>query len=161
MPSGLVEHENGVASRGAMSLAISSRCSCIASMLHFGRIRRRSWPLPCASIRRKSPRAPKAAAPDHRPSNSSPPGEVRQRQSLLEAGSASRTPSFATLNQINANSGIQSESKSTEVGIIPGDPLLRDEGLFLNVTPIHRKKRLIIEVSALTPRSAKRRSHSA
>jgi hypothetical protein len=39
--------------------------------------------------------------------------------------------------------------------------LPRDEGLFLNVTPIRRKKRLIIEVSALTPRSDKRRSQSA
>ena len=39
--------------------------------------------------------------------------------------------------------------------------LARDEGLFLNVTPILRKKRLIIEVSALTPRSDKRRSQSA
>ena len=39
--------------------------------------------------------------------------------------------------------------------------LARDEGLFLNVTPIRRKKRLIIEVSALTPRSAERRSQSA
>ena len=39
--------------------------------------------------------------------------------------------------------------------------LARDEGLFLNVTPILRKKRLIIEVSALTPRSAERRSHRA
>ena len=39
--------------------------------------------------------------------------------------------------------------------------LARDEGLFLTVTPIRRKKRLIIEVSALTPRSDKRRSHSA
>src|SRR6202020_3503108 len=36
--------------------------------------------------------------------------------------------------------------------------LARDEGLFLNVTPILRKKRLIIEVSDLTPRSAERRS---
>ena len=36
----------------------------------------------------------------------------------------------------------------------------RDEGL-LTVTPILRKKRLIIEVSALTPRSADRRSHKA
>src|ERR1700686_5345966 len=36
-----------------------------------------------------------------------------------------------------------------------------DKGLFLTVTPIRRKKRLIIEVSALTPRSAERRSHSA
>ena len=40
-------------------------------------------------------------------------------------------------------------------------PLARDEGLFLNVTPILRKKRLIIEVSALIPRSAKRRSQRA
>ena len=32
---------------------------------------------------------------------------------------------------------------------------------FLNVTPILRKKRLIIEVSALTPRSAERRSQRA
>src|SRR5271165_735625 len=39
--------------------------------------------------------------------------------------------------------------------------LARDEGLFLNVTPIRRKKRLIIEVSALTPRSDKSRSQSA
>ena len=39
--------------------------------------------------------------------------------------------------------------------------LARDEGLFLNVTPIRRKKRLIIEVSALTPRSAERRSQRA
>ena len=31
-----------------------------------------------------------------------------------------------------------------------------DKGLFLTVTPIRRKKRLIIEVSALTPRSAER-----
>ena len=36
-----------------------------------------------------------------------------------------------------------------------------DKGLFLAVTPIRRKKRLIIEVSALTPRSAERRSHRA
>ena len=39
--------------------------------------------------------------------------------------------------------------------------LARDKGLFLTVTPIRRKKRLIIEVSALTPRSAERRSHRA
>ena len=39
--------------------------------------------------------------------------------------------------------------------------LARDEGLFLTVTPIRRKKRLIIEVSDLTSRSAKRRSQSA
>ena len=38
--------------------------------------------------------------------------------------------------------------------------LARDKGLFLNVTPRRRKKRLIIEVSDLTPRSHKRRSHS-
>ena len=36
-----------------------------------------------------------------------------------------------------------------------------DKSLFLTVTPIRRKKRLIIEVSALTPRSAERRSHRA
>jgi hypothetical protein len=34
-----------------------------------------------------------------------------------------------------------------------------DMGLSLTVTPIRQKKRLIIEVSALTPRSAERRSH--
>ena len=34
-------------------------------------------------------------------------------------------------------------------------------GLLLTVTSIRRKKRLIIEVSALTPRSADRRSHRA
>jgi len=39
--------------------------------------------------------------------------------------------------------------------------LARDEGLFLNVTLILRKKRLIIEVSALTPRSPERRSQRA
>src|SRR5271170_5764392 len=36
-----------------------------------------------------------------------------------------------------------------------------DKGLFLTVTPIRRKKRLITEVSALTPRSAERRSQRA
>jgi hypothetical protein len=36
-----------------------------------------------------------------------------------------------------------------------------DKGLFLTVTPIRRKKRLIIDVSALTPRSAERRSQRA
>jgi hypothetical protein len=36
-----------------------------------------------------------------------------------------------------------------------------DMGLSLTVTPIRQKKRLIIEVSALTPRSAERRSHKA
>jgi hypothetical protein len=39
--------------------------------------------------------------------------------------------------------------------------LARDEGLFLSVTPIRRKKRLIIEVSALMPRSASSRSQRA
>jgi hypothetical protein len=42
---------------------------------------------------------------------------------------------------------------------VPAILLARDKRLFLTVTPILRKKRLIIEVSALTPRSAKRRSH--
>ena len=36
----------------------------------------------------------------------------------------------------------------------------RDERLFLSVTPIRRKNRLIIEVSALTPFSERSRSHS-
>src|SRR5277367_33295 len=40
-------------------------------------------------------------------------------------------------------------------------PLARDERLFLSVTPRRRKKRLIIEVSALTPRSASNQSQSA
>jgi hypothetical protein len=40
-------------------------------------------------------------------------------------------------------------------------PFARDERLFLSVTPIRRKKRLIIEVSALTPRSSSNRSQSA
>jgi hypothetical protein len=44
---------------------------------------------------------------------------------------------------------------------VPAVALARDERLFLNVTPILRKKRLIIEVSALTPSSDKRRSQSA
>src|SRR5580700_9361811 len=39
-------------------------------------------------------------------------------------------------------------------------PLARDERLFLSVTPRRRKKRLIIEVSALTPRSTSNRSQS-
>jgi hypothetical protein len=38
--------------------------------------------------------------------------------------------------------------------------LARDERLFLSVTPIRRKNRLIIEVSVLTPRSVKSRSQS-
>jgi hypothetical protein len=40
-------------------------------------------------------------------------------------------------------------------------PFARDDRLFLSVTPMQRKKRLIIDVSALTPRSASSRSHSA
>ena len=44
---------------------------------------------------------------------------------------------------------------------VPALLLARDKRLFLTVRPILRKKRLIIEVSALTPRSAKRRPHSA
>jgi hypothetical protein len=39
--------------------------------------------------------------------------------------------------------------------------LARDKRLFLSVTPRRRKNRLISEVSALTPRSASSRSHSA
>ena len=39
--------------------------------------------------------------------------------------------------------------------------LARDKRLFLNVMPARRKKRLIIEVSDATPRSARRRSQSA
>ena len=39
--------------------------------------------------------------------------------------------------------------------------LARDQRLFLGVTPMRRKKRLIIAVSALTPRSASNRSQSA
>jgi hypothetical protein len=46
-------------------------------------------------------------------------------------------------------------------GLCPGDPVHARRGSFLTVTPILRKKRLIIEVSALTPRSADRRSHRA
>ena len=44
---------------------------------------------------------------------------------------------------------------------VPAILFARDERLFLNVTPILRKNRLIIEVSALTPRSAERRSQRA
>ena len=44
---------------------------------------------------------------------------------------------------------------------VPAVLLARDKRLFLTVTPILRKKRLIIEVSALTPRSDKRRLQSA
>jgi hypothetical protein len=40
-------------------------------------------------------------------------------------------------------------------------PLAGDERLFLSVTPIRRKNQLIIEVSALTPQSDKRRPQSA
>src|SRR5476649_768312 len=40
-------------------------------------------------------------------------------------------------------------------------PLARNERLFLNVTPRWRRKRLISDVSALTPRSPPSRSHSA
>ena len=39
--------------------------------------------------------------------------------------------------------------------------LARDKRLFLSVTPMRRKKRLIIAVSARTPRSASNRSQSA
>jgi hypothetical protein len=39
--------------------------------------------------------------------------------------------------------------------------LARDKRLFLSVTPVRRKKRLIIAVSARTPRSSSNRSQSA
>ena len=42
-----------------------------------------------------------------------------------------------------------------------GHLVAREEVFFQNVTPILRKNRLIIEVSALTPRSADRQSQRA
>jgi hypothetical protein len=54
--------------------------------------------------------------------------------------------------------GSPSIAVATYVGAIL---LACEKGLFLTVTPIRRKKRLIVEVSACTPRSAERRSHRA
>ena len=54
--------------------------------------------------------------------------------------------------------------------LAPSDPvtlyvrtvlLAGDERLFLGVKPMRRRKRLINDVSALTPRSPSNRSHSA
>jgi hypothetical protein len=44
MPTRLIEKQDGVARPEATSLAISSRCSCIASVLHLGRIRPTALP---------------------------------------------------------------------------------------------------------------------
>src|SRR5277367_3744469 len=88
--------------------------------------------------------------------------------------STSRSPLAAQAGHIGLGPGFIDEDQPPRVDEpLIGSPsfavatyvrailLACDKGLFLTVTPIRRKKRLIIEVSALTPRSAERRSQRA
>ena len=77
-------------------------------------------------------------------------GHVRPRPGLVDENQA-----------LGVNEPLIGSPARTMAPYVRAILLLRDEDLFLNVMPIRRKKRLIIEVSALTPRSAERRSHRA
>src|SRR4029077_21005640 len=83
------------------------------------------------------------------------------RRPAAQAGHVGLRPGFIDEDQSpgidEALIGSPSVAVAADVWAIP---LARDQGLFLTVPPIRRKKRLIIEVSALTPRSAERRSQS-
>ena len=95
--------------------------------------------LPCGTLStRRSPFGSPAAKPGH----------VGLGPRLVDEGQTPGIPMRALI-------GSPAPRMPAYVGTIL---LARDEGLFLNVTPILRKKRLIIEVSALTPRSGERRS---
>lgn len=80
-----------------------------------------------ADLRRFPPRRPvvnrrqrqKSTGLAPRPWTSWPRREAQLRQNRLEAGSASRTPWFATSNQIIPDSGIPPESGSMGAGIRP------------------------------------------
>jgi hypothetical protein len=84
------------------------------------------------------------------------------RRPAVEAGHVGFGPGLVDKDEAGGIDEALTGSPSSAVAAYVGAILLaRDEGLFLSVTPIRRKKRLIIEVSALTPRSDKRRSQSA
>ena len=79
-----------------------------------------------------------------------------------QAGHIGFRPGFIDEDQPPGVDELLIGSPSFAVATYVGAILLAcDKSLFLTVTPIRRKKRLIIEVSALTPRSAERRSHRA
>ena len=84
------------------------------------------------------------------------------RRPAAQAGHVGLRPGLVDEDQSPGIDEALIGSPSSAVAAYVGAILLaRDEGLFLSVTPIRRKKRLIIEVSALTSRSDKRRSQSA
>ena len=84
------------------------------------------------------------------------------RGPAVEAGHVGFGPSLVDEDETG---GIDAALIGSPARPMPADvrPVLfaRDERLFLRVTPIRRKNRLIIEVSALTPFSAESRSHSS
>jgi len=84
------------------------------------------------------------------------------RRPAAQAGHVGLRPGLVDEDQSPGIDEALIGSPSSAVAAYVGAILLaRDQGLFLSVTPIRRKKRLIIEVSALTSRSDKRRSQSA
>ena len=84
------------------------------------------------------------------------------RRPAVETGHVRFRPGFIDEDQPPGVDEPLIGSPSFAVATYVGAILLAcDKSLFLTVTPIRRKKRLIIEVSALTPRSAERRSHRA
>ena len=84
------------------------------------------------------------------------------RRPAAQAGHVGLRPGLVDEDQSpGINEALIGSPSSAMAAYVRAILLPRDEGLFLNVTPIRRKKRLIIEVSALTPRSDKRRSQSA
>src|SRR5271165_2494600 len=84
------------------------------------------------------------------------------RRPAAEAGHVRFCPSLVDEDQARGiDAALTGSSARAMAAYIRAIPLARDKRPFLNVTPRRRKKRLIIEVSALTPRSTKRRSQSA
>ena len=92
---------------------------------------------------------------------------------LVDEALAARRPSVEP-GQVRFGPGLvdEDEAGGVDAALIgsPARPMsayvrpvlfARDERLFLSVTPIRRKNRLIIEVSALTPLSDRIRSHSS
>ena len=116
-------------------------------------------------------RRPRADHQGRRPHRGAPVGQKgRQAPADLRryrAARHSRRP-----EQVDERQGALSVGAPPRPGIFrallarPGTRLSQSRwpqfcGPSVTVTPIRRKKRLIIEVSALTPRSAERRSHRA
>ena len=84
------------------------------------------------------------------------------RRPAAQAGHVGLGPGFVDEDQSpGIDEALIGAPSSAVAAYVRAILLACDEGLFLNVTPILRKKRLSIEVSAWTPRSDKSRSQSA